>query len=72
MENQRRIVSEIMHLISDMETQYPEIYRFLDEDPITIPSSAQPELNQNTLAEYSDDLRELLKRHLQSHQYKSS
>ena len=72
MENQRGIVSEIMHLISDMETQFPEIYRYLDEDPITILSSANPELNDNTLSDYSKDLKELLKRYLQSHQYKSS
>ncbi|WP_273565745.1 hypothetical protein [Maribacter halichondriae] len=70
MKNLQRILSEIVQLTSSMETNYPELYQFLDETPITIPSTAHPDLTELTLTEYLEDLKELLKHHLQTHKNK--
>ncbi len=67
MKEERQILSEITTLTNKIETDYPELYRFLDENPITIPSSEHPDLNKKTLEGYLEDLKDLLKHHLQTH-----
>lgn len=67
MKEERQILSEITTLINKIETEYPELYRFLDENPITIPSSEHPDLNKKTLEGYLEDLKNLLKHHMQTH-----
>ena len=66
MKSQKSIVSQIVQLIGVMEAEYPEIYRFLDENPMTIPSKAHPDIDRNTFVAYLDDLRQLLNHHLQT------
>ena len=61
------IVTEIVRLTSHIETMYPELYRFLDENPMTIPSEANPHLDKATLASYLGDLKELLRHHQLTH-----
>lgn len=65
MKEERQILSEITILINKIETEYPELYRFLDENLITIPSSEHPDLNKKTLEGYLEDLKNLLKHHMQ-------
>ncbi|MGB3151931.1 MAG: hypothetical protein WBB27_14835 [Maribacter sp.] len=67
MKEERQILSEITTLTNKIETDYPELYRFLDENPMTIPSNKHPDLNKKTLEEYLEDLEVLLKHHMQTH-----
>ncbi|HZJ19333.1 MAG TPA: hypothetical protein VFD35_03130 [Pricia sp.] len=64
MKAEQNILSEITDITIQIETCYTELYRFLDEDPITIPSTARPDLTERTLVEYLEDLKGLLKHHL--------
>ncbi|NNE77750.1 MAG: hypothetical protein HKN31_11840 [Pricia sp.] len=70
MKELRRVLTEITRLTNTIETDYPEIYPFLDENPMTIPSDAHPNLNSTNLREYLEDLEQLLKHHLDSHRRK--
>jgi hypothetical protein len=68
MNDRQAILREIVRLTSNIETNYPELYRHLDENPMTIPSSPHPNLGVATLGEYLDYLKQLLKHHqLQTH-----
>lgn len=71
MKDEQQILWEITTLTNQIETDYPELYRFLDENPITIPSSVHPDLNMKTLEGYLEDLKDLLKHHLQTHKNKT-
>ena len=62
-----RIVTDIARLTSNIETNYPELYNFLDENPMTIPSEAHPYLDIKTLKQYLLDLEDLLRHHMRTH-----
>lgn len=64
MEDTQVLFNKILSLTSSIETNYPELYRFLDENPITIPSFAHPTLDKDTLNSYLEDLTQLLNHHL--------
>ena len=67
MKNKQAILTDIVRLTSNIETNYPELYRYLDENPMTIPSVSHPNLNADIFKEYLDYLKELLKHHMQTH-----
>jgi hypothetical protein len=67
MKTKGQILSEITDLTNKIETDYPELYGFLEEDPTTIPSIAHPDLSESTLTEYLESLKELVKHHLETH-----
>ncbi len=57
------ILKEISQLIRTIESQYPELYRFLDETPMTLPIKAHPKVDEKAMEEYLQSLRTLLKHH---------
>lgn len=57
------ILKEITDLTTEIETNYPELYRNLDENPITLKESHSSHLNKKTLQDYLVRLKELLKHH---------
>ncbi|MFT4830584.1 MAG: hypothetical protein ACI815_000218 [Psychroserpens sp.] len=67
MNNPMSLLTEITQLTSNIETNYPELYRFLDENPCTIPNESHPNMDQTTLMAYLDSLKQLLKHHLETH-----
>lgn len=68
MNNLQSIVSEISQLIKTIETNYPELYQFLDENPVTIPSEKNPTIDNKVMQEYLESLKQLLKHHIATHQ----
>ena len=67
MKNTQKIVAEISELTKTIETNYPEIYNFLDENPMTIPSENHPNIDENVLQEYLESLKQFLKHHIDTH-----
>lgn len=67
MENLKKILTEITDLTTNIETNYPELYVFLGEDPMTIPSTVHPEIDKKIMQNYLESLRQLLKHHLETH-----
>ena len=64
------IQTQIIKLTTNIETNYPELYTMLDENPITIPSTNHPDINISLMEEYLESLKQLLKHHLETHKSK--
>lgn len=71
MKAMNKLVDEISSLIGTLESQYPELYQFLDEDPMTIPLRSHPEVDQKAMEEYLQNLRTRLQHHLETLKNKS-
>ncbi|TXE16080.1 hypothetical protein ES692_14280 [Psychroserpens burtonensis] len=65
--NQLREISEIT---TNIETNYPELYRTLDENPMTIATSNHPHVDKRAMQEYLESLKQLLEHHLATHKNK--
>lgn len=63
----RQILEEITKLTYTIERDYPELYQFLDEIPMTIPSEAQPEVGTKALKDYLEDLKQILGHYMVTH-----
>jgi len=61
------MLKEITTLTTMMETEYPELYQFLDENPMTIPATNHPHIDIVVLREYLESLKGLLQHHLETH-----
>lgn len=70
MKNLNNILTEITQLTTNIETNYPELYRTLDENPLTIPATDHPHINQQNMENYLESLKQLLKHHLETHKTK--
>jgi len=68
MKTMQELLGEIILLTNHIETDFPELYRFLDENPMTIPISEQASIDKETMAEYLNSLRQLLEYQLERHQ----
>lgn len=63
----KRVLGEITQLTTNIETNYPELYRSLDENPLTIPSKNHPNVNKKALQDYLESLKQLLSHHIDTH-----
>ncbi|MEM8965230.1 MAG: hypothetical protein AAGE93_02360 [Bacteroidota bacterium] len=57
---------KIFQLTDTIETDYLELYRSLEENPLTLPSKDEP-LSEEALPEYLNSLEELLRHHQETH-----
>ncbi|MEH6513497.1 hypothetical protein [Maribacter arcticus] len=67
MKDLRKVVVEIEKLTTNIETNYPELYRSLDENPLTIPTKQNPHIDKEVMQDYLESLKQLLKHHLETH-----
>ncbi len=63
----RELIAEIARITGDIETRYPELYRYPDELPLTLPVEGEVNIDQKILADYLESLQEQLKHHVESH-----
>jgi hypothetical protein len=66
MKKLRTLLTEITQLTTNIETNYPELYRSLDENPLTIPATDQPHIDMEIMENYLESLKQLLKHHLET------
>jgi uncharacterized protein YnzC (UPF0291/DUF896 family) len=66
MNNLQNTLKEISQLTKTIETNYPELYKYLDENPMTIPSQSNPSIDKKILQEYLESLRQLVKNHIET------
>ncbi len=70
MKNLHSLLTEITQLTTTIETNYPELYRSLDENPMTIPAVKHPHIDKDIMEEYLESLKQLLEHHLETHNNK--
>ena len=61
------ILAEISELTTNIESNYPELYTYLDENPLTIPANAHPKMTLDIMADYLESLNQLLKQYIKTH-----
>jgi len=65
-------IQELNKEINDMtlkiQQEHPALYKYLDENPITIANSEESEINIKNLSNWLDSLKQLLKHHIEDHQ----
>jgi hypothetical protein len=65
-----KLMQEIIRITSDIETKYPELYRYLDETPLSLGGEAKKEITTKDLENYLNTLREQLHEHIDMHRQK--
>ena len=63
----QNIENKIVELTTLIETQYPELYKFLEESPETMPLVNHPDINTIIMEDYLESLNQLLKHHIETH-----
>ena len=58
---------EILELTTLIETQYPELYKTLDETPMTLGSATENDVSHKDLHRYLETLRNVLKKYIEEH-----
>ena len=61
------LLREISEITNTIETNYPELYRSLDENPMTIATSSHPHVDKMAMQEYLESLKALQQHHLETH-----
>ncbi|MBO3096770.1 hypothetical protein [Gelidibacter pelagius] len=63
------ILSEIMEITRDIEENYPELEKYLDERPLTLPNENDPEakVDNEALKKYLSSLKTMVKKYKKSH-----
>ena len=69
MKKLQRLTKEINELTLRIEQEYPELYQYLDENPITIPDCETPEISVSSFVEYLDSLKSILERYIESNKH---
>lgn len=70
MNSLKTIENKVLKLILFIENKYPELYTFLDETPVTIPSINNPDMNKKIMEDYFESLKQLIKHHIETHKEK--
>lgn len=67
METENNLNEKIMIVINRIKNKHPELLKYLDEMPMTIPKENNPEINITILKEYYESLEKIEKEIDKSH-----
>lgn len=68
METEEEINAKILKVTMVIQENYPELSKYLNEMPITIPIDSRPEVNVKNLQKYYDTLVTLFRNYVAEHQ----
>lgn len=60
MESVNKLLKEVTALTFKIESEYPELYKHLDENPLTLPVDANPVIDSAVLQDYVESLKLLI------------
>ncbi len=67
MQNELDINNSIMKTTIEIEDKFPELSKFIDEMPVTIPDESSPKINSEVLEDYQLSLNSLLTKYAVTH-----
>lgn len=70
MQTLSKLMQEIIQLTTLIETQYPELYRYLGETPLALGETSEKSISTHDLKEYLETLKSQLQHHIETHQNK--
>lgn len=68
MKRLQQITKKINELTLKIEQDYPELYQYLDENPVTIPRGQNTELTTKNFSDYLESLKQILEHYIENHQ----
>ena len=68
MKTQNELTAEITNLTTMIQDKYPELYRSLDENPVTIPNETNPNIDQKEMSEYLEGMIQSLRKMIGNHE----
>lgn len=70
-ETEKDMNSKILEITMNIKNQYPELSKYLEEMPVTIPDEKHPEITLKSLNAYYNSLTTILNRYILEHQNNS-
>lgn len=67
MKQLHQLMQEITLLTTEIETKYPELYKYLDETPITICETKEQTICTDDLKKYLETPKAQLQHHIETH-----
>ncbi|TND01986.1 MAG: Uncharacterized protein FD123_4137 [Bacteroidetes bacterium] len=64
MKTEQELNTNILHITMIIQDRYPELSKYLEEMPVTIPDEVLPEISPKTLKTYYDTLRSMLHKYI--------
>jgi hypothetical protein len=71
MESLNKLMQEIINITAIIETDYPELYKYLSETPLSIADVKEKSINSHDLTEYLATLKSQLEHHIETHKKKT-
>ena len=65
------LMHEIIELTTEIETKYPELYKYLDETPFHICETKEKAISSKDLEQYLETLKDQLNHHKETHKIKA-
>lgn len=66
-ETEKELNSNILKITMRIKDQFPELSKYLEEMPVTIPDEKHPKINSENLQAYYDSLNSMLNKYILEH-----
>ena len=70
MKTLNKLMQEIIELTTEIETKYPELYKYLGETPVSIAETEKKVISTHDLELYLETLKAQLLHHIETHKKK--
>ena len=70
MKKLHQLLDDIARLTANIETNYPELYKYLGETPLDLGESAPGKITTEDLENYLETLKDQLQHHIETHSVK--
>jgi hypothetical protein len=67
MEKEKKLNEQILEITLRIRDQYPELSKYIEEMPVTVPDEKHPEVTLKSLQSYYDSLRSVVDKYMQEH-----
>jgi predicted Rossmann fold nucleotide-binding protein DprA/Smf involved in DNA uptake len=67
MKTLNQLMQDIIQLTTEIETKYPELYKYLNETPLSLYENATERVQTTELEQYLETLKSLLQHHIETH-----
>ena len=67
MKTETELNENILKITMTIRNEFPELMKFLNEMPVTIPNEQSPEINNKILQEYFESLESMLRKYAPNH-----
>jgi hypothetical protein len=67
MKTEKELNDDILKITMTIKESFPELSKYIEEMPITIPNNSNPQINLKSLKDYYDSLDNLMKKYDTNH-----